>query len=166
MTQEKLPAAFQGRVSKSTAERILQTAADLDAVGDEMVELQELRIAARDAGISVRSFDMSVAELRRRSFAPPQQPPKIGKALSYMALAGAGTLGGATVLALVSLAVGPAPQEAIIGALLGGAGSIAAVMAYLRVALRGGSSATESADTRGPGTGALEAFDHLAAGPR
>lgn len=124
------------RVSKRTAAQILQRAADLDAVGDEMIELEELRIAAQDAGISARSFELSLAELKKHRESATGQPRGAGRRVSYLAVFGAGILGGVGALGLVSLGAGPPPEDAIVGALVGGGGAVVTTLAYLRSALR------------------------------
>jgi hypothetical protein len=146
MTDETPTQKLPGRVSKSTAALILQKAADLDAVGDEMIELEELRQAALDAGISTRAFDLSLAELRSRRAAaagtPP--PPRAAKApprpaVAYMGVLGAGTVAGTAALGFTAMIAPGVPGDAVIGALIGGGGMMLGVLAYLRLALgRGG----------------------------
>jgi hypothetical protein len=144
MTEEHPTPAIPGRVSKTTAARILQKAADLDAIGDEMIELQELRLAAKDAGISTRSFDMSLAELRKQTTPPPLPTSAQKPGVSQMAVVGAGTLAGTLTIGLVSLLTGGAPEEAILGAIIGGGGAMAGIVVYLRTAFRAGASPSES----------------------
>ncbi len=143
MTNET-PEAAPRRVSKSTAERILALAAELDAVGDETIDLHELRTVAEEAGISVQSFDTSVAEYRRESAPEQRRPPIAGKRVSHAKVAGAGSLGLAAAVAVVAQL--PFPDVGLPAAILAGAGSIGAVIVYLRVALRGDSSETGSVD--------------------
>jgi hypothetical protein len=140
MTEEK-PTAAPGRVSKSTAERILAAAAHFDAVGNDMIDLRELRTAAEDAGISGQSFEMSVAEYRRENSPTSQKPRTVSRRFSYAKVVGVGSLGMAGAIAVVAQL--PSPDVGLPAAILAGIGSIGAVIAYLRVALRSDSSDNE-----------------------
>ena len=95
MAEDK-PAKASGSVSRSTAEQVLARAADLDVTGDEMIDLQELRIAAEAAGISGQAFDMSVAELRRVGTPTVPEPAPVGRRVSYVKVMGVGVHPGRT----------------------------------------------------------------------
>ena len=139
-------------------------AADLDAVGDEMIDLGELRTAAEDAGIPGQSFDLSVAEYRRESTPTRHESTTLRKGVSYAKVVGAGTLGVAGAVALVAQL--PFPDAGIPAAILAGTASIGAVLADLRAALRGKSSDTDSAATQDAADRVRDPVDQLSAGLR
>lgn len=146
MIEKSSTPTFRGPVSKSTAAEILEQAANLDAVGDEMIDLEELRLAARDAGISTRAFDLSLAEIRKRREAsePPTRPSAQESAagvdrprVSYGGMIGAGAISGLLTWGMAVITMDPfLVDQQIPGMMLGGAGVLAGVLAYARTTLR------------------------------
>ena len=57
------------RVSAQAAERLLARASELDAAGGPSTELESLRAAAAEAGISSAAFDAALIEFRAESLA-------------------------------------------------------------------------------------------------
>jgi hypothetical protein len=59
------------RLPESVAARLLTRAAELDAVRTGSTSVAELRVIAREAGISTNAFDAALAELRESQVAEP-----------------------------------------------------------------------------------------------
>jgi hypothetical protein len=67
------------RLSKSSADRLLRRASELDAARQANSSIAELRAAATEAGISAQAFDAALAELQRSQVAHvPAPPPRFG----------------------------------------------------------------------------------------
>lgn len=120
------------RLSGDLTAEILDLAARIDA--DERFELTAVRSAAVDAGISQEAFERALAkmvQLSRPAASPADSSAPNAYEVAFKAV-GMGALSGFLAIAVVSLAVGEAPPGDVVGgALLGGGGALAGVVAYL-----------------------------------
>ena len=126
-----LPNSTPSRLSKDLAARVLDRAASIDAA-EEKIDIETLRAAALDAGISPESFERALSEtaasVRSTSVPAESLRPNAYEVASKTLWVGA--VSGALVVAGAMLIFGP-DEDALAGAAVGAGGVLAGVFVHL-----------------------------------
>jgi hypothetical protein len=75
VTDPTRPPPERELLNSATSRRLLERAAELDAEHRAGSELERLRAAAAEAGISATAFDAALEEMRREAVQPPEPSP-------------------------------------------------------------------------------------------
>jgi hypothetical protein len=124
-----VPNPTPSRLSRDLAARVLDRAASIEAA-QEKIDIETLRAAALDAGISPESLERALAETAasaRATPVPAERPRAYDVAVGTFWV---GAVSGAVVIALAMLIFGP-DEDALAGAAVGGGGALLGVFVHL-----------------------------------
>jgi hypothetical protein len=122
------------RLSRDLASRVLDRAASIDAAA-EPVDIETLRAAAFDAGISPEAFERALAETApavRETPLTHEQPHAYDVAVKASWV---GLLTGAAAIGAAMVIFGP-DDDALAGATIGGIGALVGVFVHLLARFR------------------------------